>query len=112
MMKIIKINQKFSLVAMGIIFLIFFVGIISCTGQKTNNEVFEAYNLRINGHADSAHLLLEQITNENSENAQAWYELCRTTQQLGLANPRGIKEALDEALFCIDKARRSHLLSA
>jgi tetratricopeptide (TPR) repeat protein len=89
---------------MGIFFVMIFSGIISCTGQKTNNEIFEAYKQRINGQADSAQILLQQIVNENPDNALAWYELCRTTQQLGLANPREIKEALDEALICIDKA--------
>jgi len=103
-MKIKNVNQKFSLVPMGIIFTFIFAGIVSCTGQKTDDAVFAAYELRINGHADSAQILLQQIVNENPDNAQAWYELCRTTQQLGMANPREIKEALDEALICIDKA--------
>ena len=79
-------------------------GIVSCTGQKADQEVYNAWELRINGHADSAQVLLQQITAENPENAQAWYELCRTNQQLGKSNPREIKESLDEALRCINKA--------
>lgn len=103
-MKKRNFNQKFNLVPMGIFFALIFAGITSCTGQKTEDKVFKAYELRINGHADSAQILLEQITNENPENALAWYELCRTTLQLGLANPREIKEASDEALRCISLA--------
>ena len=103
-MKKKNFNQKFNLVPTGIFFVLIFAGIISCTGQKTNDKVYEAYELRINGHADSAQILLEQITSENPGNALAWYELSRTTQQLGMANPREIKDPLDEALRCISLA--------
>jgi len=97
-------NQKFSLITLGVSFLIILTGVFSCTGQKTDDSVFAAYELRIGGHADSAQVLLQQITSENPGNAQAWYELCRTTQQLGMSNPRKIKESLDEALRCINKS--------
>ncbi len=99
-----NVNQKFSLVSMGIIMALICAGIISCTGQNAAQKVFEAYELRITGHADSAKVLLEQITNENPKDALAWFELCRTTQQLGMANPRAIKETLDEALKYIHLA--------
>jgi len=89
---------------MGIFFVVIFAGITSCTAQQPNDKVYEAYELRINAHADSAKVLLEQITSEDPENAMAWYELCRTTQQLGLANPRAIKESLDDALKYINRA--------
>lgn len=97
-------NQKINLIPIGIFFALVFVGIISCTGQKVEDEVYNAYELRINGHADSAQILLEQITSENPENALVWYELCRTTQQIGMANPREIKESMDDALKCISLA--------
>ena len=100
-----NVNQKFSLLPMGIFLALIFVGIISsCTGQKTDEKVLEAYELRINGHADSAKVLLEQITNENPKDALAWFELCRTTQQLGMANPRAIQEMLVETLKYINLA--------
>jgi tetratricopeptide (TPR) repeat protein len=102
-MKKRNINQKFSLIPVGIMALVF-AGIISCTGQKTEDKVFEAYELRINGHADSAKVLLQQITSENPKDALAWFELCRTTQQLGMANPRAIQEMLDETLKYINRA--------
>ena len=103
-MKTRNVNQKFSLVPLGIMMALIFAGIISCTGQKTEDKVFDAYGLRINGHADSAKVLLGQITNENPKDARAWYELCRTNQQLGMANPRAIQESLDETLRCINLA--------
>ncbi|MGZ2370693.1 tetratricopeptide repeat protein [Ancylomarina sp. YFZ004] len=89
---------KFSLVSMGVIMVLICAGIISFTSQKADQKVFEAYELRITGHADSAKVLLEQITNENPKDALAWFELCRTTLQIGMANPRAIKETLDETL--------------
>ncbi|PIQ24813.1 MAG: hypothetical protein COW63_19525 [Bacteroidetes bacterium CG18_big_fil_WC_8_21_14_2_50_41_14] len=96
-----NINQKFCLIPMGMFLTLVFVGIFSCTGQKNDNTVNEAYSLRINGHADSAKILLRQITIENPKNALAWYELCRTSQQLGLANPKAIKESIEEAYLYI-----------
>jgi len=103
-MKKKNFNQKFNLIPSGIFFVLIFAGITSCTGQKVEDRVYNAYELRINGHADSAKVLLLQITNENPENALAWYELCRTTQQIGMANPREIKESLDDALKYINLA--------
>jgi len=103
-MKRKNLNQKLNLMPTGIFFVLIFIVITSCSGQKNNDKVFEAYELRINGHADSAQILLEQITSENPENALAWYELCRTTKQIGLANPREIKESLDDALKYINLA--------
>lgn len=103
-MKKRNINQKGRMILISIFMTLIFAAIISCTGQITDKKVFEAYTLRINGHADSAKVLLQQISSENPGNALAWYELCRTTQQLGMANPRVIKESLGEALNCINKA--------
>lgn len=99
-----RVIQKLNLMQMGIIVILLFVGIISCTGQKTDNAVNEAYDLRINGQADSALILLEQFTNENPKNTLAWYELSRTIMQLGMANPRAITESLDESLRYINLA--------
>ena len=103
-MKTRNVNQKFSLVPLGIMMALIFAGIISCIGQKTNEKVFEAYELRINGHADSAKVILEQLLSTDSTNALAWFELCRTDQHLGLSNPRAIQEMLDNTLYAIDRA--------
>ncbi len=103
-MKTRKNNSKSRMIKIGIFITLIFAVVISCTGQKTDKKVFEAYTLRINGQADSAKVLLQQISSENPKNALAWYELCRTTQQLGMANQRVIKESLGEALDYINKA--------
>jgi len=84
--------------------LIISYGMASCMGEQSNEKVFEAYELRINGHTDSAKVILEELLAIDSTNALAWYELCRTTLHLGLSNPRAIKESLDEALRCINLA--------
>ena len=60
----------------------------SCTGQKLDKTVLQAYELRMNGQADSAKVLLEQVIAEDSTNAAAWFELSRTKQHIGLGNPR------------------------
>ena len=99
-----SIIQKFNLVPMGIILALTFVGIFSCAAQKNEKVVFEAYELRINGQADSAKVLLVKFTSEHPENALAWYELSRSILQLGMANPRAIMESLDESLRCINLA--------
>lgn len=69
-------------------------------GQRVN----EAYELRMNGHADSAKVLLKELLSTDSTNALAWFELCRTTQHLGMANPRAVQEMLEETLYAIDRA--------
>ncbi len=99
-----KVNQKFSLMPIGILMLLIFARIFSCTGQKTDQKVFEAYDLRMTGYADSAQVLLLQLTGNEPENAMAWYELCRTTQQIGMTNPREIKATMDDALKYINLA--------
>jgi tetratricopeptide (TPR) repeat protein len=86
--------------------------IASCTEAHTNEKVFEAYELRINGQADSAKILLEELLSTDSTNAMAWYELCRTTMHLGLANPREIKESINKALKCINKSVKYDPLNA
>ena len=103
-MKKRNFNQKINVVSSGIFFVLIFAGITFCTGQKTGEKVYEAYELRINGHADSAQKLLRQITNDNPENALAWYELCKTTEQIGMSNPGEIEESLDDALKYINLA--------
>ncbi len=84
--------------------LIVSTGMASCLDSHSNEKVFEAYELRINGHADSAKVILEEVLSIDSTNSLAWYELCRTTQHLGLANPRAIKESIEEALRYINLA--------
>jgi len=103
-MKTRNLNQKFILIPMSIMMALIFAGIISCIGQKNEDKVFEAYELRMNGHSDSAKVILKQLLSTDSTNALAWFELCRTIEHVGMANPRAIKEMLDETLYAIDRA--------
>jgi len=63
-----------------------------------------AYQLRMNGKADSAKIILEQILAEDSTNAAAWCELARTKHHIGLANPRELFGSLDDIQQTADAA--------
>jgi len=69
---------------------------VSCNGQKLDETVQQAYELRMNGQADSAKELLEQAISDNSNNAAAWFELARTKQHIGLGNPRELVSVMEE----------------
>ena len=99
-----NVDRRINLLSLCILMALIFTGIYSCTGQKPNDKVFAAFELRMNGHADSAKVILENITADYPENAMAWFELCRTTQHLGLSNPREIKSSIDNALKYINLA--------
>ena len=76
----------------------------SCTGQELEKTVQQAYELRMNGKADSAKVLLKQIIAEDSTNAVAWYELARIKHHIGLGNPRELFGALGDMQQTIEKA--------
>ena len=78
--------------------------LVSCDRKDVNNEVFKAFELRLNGKADSAKTLLDEIIARDSANAMAWYELARTKHHIGLGNPRELFGKLDDLQFTIDKA--------
>lgn len=76
----------------------------SCTAQELDKTVQQAYELRMNGKADSAKVLLEQAIAEDSTNAAAWYELARTKHHIGLGNPRNLFAGLDDLQQTIERA--------
>ena len=76
----------------------------SCTSQALDKTVQQAYELRMNGKADSAKVLLEQAIAEDSTNAAAWYELARTKHHIGLGNPRILFTRLDDLQQTIEHA--------
>jgi tetratricopeptide (TPR) repeat protein len=61
---------------------------LSCIGQKTDNVVQQAYDLRISGHADSAIAILNVALESNPENAAAWYELARAKHHALMAGQK------------------------
>jgi len=50
----------------------------------------------MNGQADSAKVLLEQVISDDSNNAAAWFELARTKQHIGLGNPRELVSVMED----------------
>ncbi|MEN8120778.1 MAG: hypothetical protein ABFS35_10545 [Bacteroidota bacterium] len=77
---------------------------LNCVGQKHNEIVKNAYELRMDGQADSAKVLLEKSLKKDSISALVWFELCRTNQHIGLANPRKMVESMDEILHQVNMA--------
>ena len=76
----------------------------NCIGSELDKSVLKAYDLRMNGKADSAKVLLEQAIAEDSTNAAAWYELARTKHHIGLGNPRILIAGLDDLQQTIERA--------
>ncbi len=77
---------------------------ISCGEQKANMTVREAYDLRMNGMADSAKAGLELLIAEDSTHAAAWYELARTEHHMGLGNPRELFGRIENIQLAMDNA--------
>jgi len=68
------------------------------------DKVHQAYESRMNGEADSAKAVLEQIIAEDSTNAAAFYELARTKHHIGLGNIPELLGSLEDIQQTIDKA--------
>jgi len=100
----INLKEHLSVMAIGIAGLCLSLMFWSCTSQKTLNPAQQAYELRINGNADSARVLLEQALAADSTNAAAWYELARTKHHIGLGNPRALFENLENLHQTIARA--------
>jgi len=71
---------------------------------SAQDTVQQAYELRMNGKADSAKAILEQVIAEDSTNAAALYELARTELQMGLGNVSELLEGLEDIQQTIEKA--------
>jgi tetratricopeptide (TPR) repeat protein len=76
----------------------------SCTGQEFDINVQKAYELRMNGQADSAKVILEQVLSEDSTNAVAWYEIARTKHHMGLGNPRELMSGMADIQQTVQNA--------
>ena len=77
---------------------------LNSVGSELDKAVLKAYDLRINGKADEAKELLEQIIAEDSTNAGAYYELARTKHHMGLGNPRHLLSGLEDIQQTMEKA--------
>ena len=76
----------------------------SCTVKEPGNKLQQAYELRMDGKADSAKAVLEQVIAEDSTNAAAWYELARTKHHIALGNPRELFGGLEDMQRTIEQA--------
>ncbi|TKJ38370.1 hypothetical protein CEE37_12685 [candidate division LCP-89 bacterium B3_LCP] len=99
-----NLKKHLFIVATGIAAVYLSLMFWSCTGQKMTNPTQQAYELRINGNADSAKVILEQALTADSTNAAAWFELARTKHHIGLGNPRELFGALGDLHQTITKA--------
>ena len=100
-MKTSKNSVKYfllSLLGLGVVLL------ISCDTNNVNQKVLKAYELRLDGNADSAEALLDKVLKSDSTNAMAWYELARTKHHIGLGNPRELAKGLENIQLTIGKA--------
>lgn len=86
-------KRHFIILILSILMLSIFV---CCNGQKLDETVQKAYELRMNGQADSAKVLLDNAISHDSNNASAWFELARTKQHIGLGNPRELVSVMEE----------------
>jgi tetratricopeptide (TPR) repeat protein len=66
-------------------------------------EVQQAYILRMEGKADSAKVILEDLLTQDSTHALAWFELSRTLDHIRLGSPPKFMETA-EIISCLDKA--------
>ena len=79
-------------------------GLLSCKGPEADKTVMEAYELRMNGKADEAKAMLEQVISDEPDNALAHYELARTKLHIGLSGLKKLENALEDMQQSIDKA--------
>ena len=77
---------------------------VSCQEPAADNRVQQAYELRMNGNADSALAILAVVITEDSTNSMALYELARTEHHIGLGNPNSLFKNLGNIRVLIDKA--------
>jgi len=82
-------------------------GLLSCKGVELDKTVIEAYELRMNGKADEAKAMLEQVVSDEPDNALAHYELARTMYHIALSGLEELEIALEDMRQSIDKAREN-----
>ncbi len=77
-------------------FVLFFIP-VSCSKPENVDVVQKAYELRMDGKADQALALLEKAVADNSDDADACYELARTRYHMMLGEPETLPKAVEEA---------------
>lgn len=98
------LNRYFSIMSLSIVVACMSFVFWSCSGQKFDPIVQQAYELRMNGQTDSAKVLLEQAIAEDSTNAAVWYEIARTKHHMGLGNPRELMSGIADIQQTVQNA--------
>ncbi len=76
----------------------------ACNTQQSRSIALEAYDLRLEGDADSAGVILESYLTEHPDNAPACFELGRTLKHLGLGSQAFINGDTLDATYALTKA--------
>jgi tetratricopeptide (TPR) repeat protein len=76
---------------------------VSCSsqGSRADEDVLNAFNLRMNGKVDQAKVLLESIVAKDSTNAMAYYELARLKHYMLIG---GGNVKIEDIISSIDNA--------
>jgi tetratricopeptide (TPR) repeat protein len=98
------INRYFIITILIVVAACIYFSFWSCTGQDFSKKVQQAYELRMNGQADSAVVILEQVLSEDSTNAVAWYEIARTKHHMGLGNPKELISGMPDVQQAVQNA--------
>jgi len=103
-----QINSKSQLfwvvLVMSSVIVIASFGLLSCKGPEVDKTVIEAYELRMNGKAEEAETMLEQVISDEPDNALAHYELARTKYHIALSALKELESTLEDIQQSIDKA--------
>ncbi|MBN2543407.1 hypothetical protein JXI42_11135 [bacterium] len=78
--------------------------ILSCGKKDKSVIVNQAYELRLSGVVDSAKVVLEGALAENPNSSLALFEMARLKHHMGLGDPQGFFETIDEIEQTLQKA--------
>jgi tetratricopeptide (TPR) repeat protein len=97
-----RMKKSFFLFISTMLILTFqFSGSCSYQGTRTDDDVQNAFHLRMNGKVDQAKALLESIIKKDSTNAMAHYELARIKHYMFVG---GGNAKIEDIVSSIDKA--------
>jgi cytochrome c-type biogenesis protein CcmH/NrfG len=90
-----------------IILAIFMTGCFFVSESLADEVASRAYELRMQGKADEAKILLERALAENPKNEEACYELARIQNYMAVGDPANMESNLKKAQSSIEKAMQS-----
>ncbi len=78
--------------------------LLGACGDSSDDTVRQAYELRMEGKADSALVILSEMVTADSSNADAWFEYARAMHHYGLGNPRALFGGMQRLRFATEQA--------